>query len=1688
MEYLKPNITLTFLGNDLPSGHSLVQTITNEDIVYPGIQFKYQLLDGLKSSSNQVMLQLFRTCSSIEDIIATDGDVKAVLKDGSTTLFTGYISTNFSWSVTESGQQALNITIEDTGTRLLGKPYLKSGCMLFNCTADTAIRNICNAAGITVSPACRVINAPVIKVVESGKSCKEILSQLLYELGYVYFFDTEGRLLVFKVDCTTTEGATLIDRSKLYTYSGKAISLTKDIKQYKSAKITYTRIAEATDFLVYRNTTGQDSDHGYCNMEMGPLTYFDGTEIYTNEQWREETEDEFRVPARIEVCNAESRTDIVGSSKIINVSNVVMTLTSDGNVSKSVTASGGPYLEMLVHNEDSVIRHVTRMDVHGTILYEKDSNIVRTADTAIDSASSDNLLEETLEFVHDGLLAQEHANLIGQYHRYCNSRYAFQSKENLELGSIIRLKDNVFSGLDVYVFLTAKSLNDKSDIIQYTAIGISVFDLDAEVYKQKAMAGTSTGAKGEKGEPGPQGPPGTSVTITAIEYGKSSSRSTRPTTWTTTIPSVEGGEYLWTRCTFSDGSVSLSYSYQALDADSFTTSYEYASSDSSTSAPVSGWSNTAYSSWYKGLYVWTRLVKTYPDGTVEREDPFYNEELTSEFLATCVFSFTPSRNTYIRDLRHGGNTSVTLRSRIVGYGAVQITFSASAGTVSGNVLTIPYDISDDSITVTMSSSNGIVSESADITLTVNDITIPSVYLGAFSSAPSDAGEYGSLLEGDHYLNTTDKYPYVYLDGSWTIVSSSTDSYQQILLNCMKDVFSLTNVPDSVLAYYAYFENVIARYIGTQDIMLLNGEDGALGKFHSDGYEQGTVAKLIAGILDPTTTKKGFFQDSDGNAEFFKADIYQATMNKGNINNAEIVKGTITDASIVGDLNSETFSTLKSDSVSNNYRNKSITEGSAYWYEKDAVSSLSSVPEQTVVSQGGTYENSSFTGLIKLTEAQRSSERIAASDQAISDTRTISGSPILRTNTLSFSGVGLKRKCETLTGIHTSNGRMYYSLDNSTWNLFSSAVSGLSAEKDQMVYAKQTIDYDLQGYKFSEKTLNSSLAAALSGVDYIYYPLGIDANHYVILGDDKYGIYSSDGGDTWTRISIDYCRDPAGMAYGNGKLVILDSAYDSDSSQPTVFVSTDYGASFTRYRPMEYYAKSTYFHTLYFIGGYFYAWSGNLSAFTNAWRSSDGVNWSRVSISIGVSALWRSGSTLYGLTNSVSSNIYSSTDGVNWTERYPLGVTLSSSYYYQFACTQELLIIKQYSRYYAHDTNFYISTDNGQTFQTYEESYGGVSNCCEYLFCDAVQHFSFDQNGYISKARAVTLEDYTIQTPGELKISYDLTSYQEGVNFLNAGYLPIHRISMASPQFVDYSLVITNLFDSSSAVKYYHPRGMEYYNSSTSAWVSEAENEFIKFQNIACSYTIITDSGNAQSYSLTNITSVKWDSSGITVIVNRVDIYSIPSSAWLSALNLTFTPIGRLRGNYTESIFPEETSVERSKEINLGSEAARFDNAFIDKIGSSTCPVASINVNTLTGEKVYGAYWNDIADAIEVDEKVTLIPGRCYVQRNNKVCLSSKHCEEGIIGIHSDTYGFLLGQKGKHKELHIAVGGFVLACVDKAYRPGTPLTCSVGGKLTRMGLLQRILHPERMVGVFHQQEKGSLWQGIKVDGRHWVKVR
>lgn len=49
-----PCLTLTFLGGDLEAGHQAVQTIGKEHIVRRTITFHQELMNGLRSASNQV--------------------------------------------------------------------------------------------------------------------------------------------------------------------------------------------------------------------------------------------------------------------------------------------------------------------------------------------------------------------------------------------------------------------------------------------------------------------------------------------------------------------------------------------------------------------------------------------------------------------------------------------------------------------------------------------------------------------------------------------------------------------------------------------------------------------------------------------------------------------------------------------------------------------------------------------------------------------------------------------------------------------------------------------------------------------------------------------------------------------------------------------------------------------------------------------------------------------------------------------------------------------------------------------------------------------------------------------------------------------------------------------------------------------------------------------------------------------------------------------------------------------------------------------------------------------------------------------------------------------------------------------------------------------------------------------------
>lgn len=144
---------------------------------------------------------------------------------------------------------------------------------------------------------------------------------------------------------------------------------------------------------------------------------------------------------------------------------------------------------------------------------------------------------------------------------------------------------------------------------------------------------------------------------------------------------------------------------------------------------------------------------------------------------------------------------------------------------------------------------------------------------------------------------------------------------------------------------------------------------------------------------------------------------------------------------------------------------------------------------------------------------------------------------------------------------------------------------------------------------------------------------------------------------------------------------------------------------------------------------------------------------------------------------------------------------------------------------------------------------------------------------------------------------------------------------------------------------------------------------------------------------------------------------------------------------------------------------------------------------LNATKVIGAVYNDIADFIEVPEGFTFEYGKVYIRNKDfQVEESSLYLQKGIVGIASDTFGFAVGEKEEFNQIPIAVGGWVLAYVDKIYEPGTPLTSTENGYLTEIKLEDKSIFPERIIAVYDRPEKLDEWNGIEVRSRSWVKVK
>lgn len=166
------------------------------------------------------------------------------------------------------------------------------------------------------------------------------------------------------------------------------------------------------------------------------------------------------------------------------------------------------------------------------------------------------------------------------------------------------------------ITITATSALTKSGTITIPI----VVDGDITINKTFSFSIAFKGATGQNG---------TSVTVssTSVTYQTGTSGTTKPTgTWSTTVPNVPNGQFLWTKTVvkYSDGKSTEAYSVSYKGTNGIngsngtsvtvkSTSVTYQASTSGTTTPTGTWSTTVPSV-PNGQYLWTKTVVVYSDG------------------------------------------------------------------------------------------------------------------------------------------------------------------------------------------------------------------------------------------------------------------------------------------------------------------------------------------------------------------------------------------------------------------------------------------------------------------------------------------------------------------------------------------------------------------------------------------------------------------------------------------------------------------------------------------------------------------------------------------------------------------------------------------------------------------------------------------------------------------------------------------------------------------------------------------------------------------------------------------------------------------------------------------------------------------------------------------------------------------
>jgi hypothetical protein len=429
-------------------------------IITSSFKKEESLYKSLKPNTNTCSFSVIPDVVLYNYLLTWNGDIGCTITENNNPYFKGYVSPTFQNNIKAGrGLEQFTLQIEDVGIKALQRvckqSFIYVGYKICDCTTPTAsvVHKILALAEITE------YNLSTINVVlpfynynfDEKKTYWDMLTDLLYEACYTFYFDESGVFQIHKWDVASLVS---IDVWGSTTILKKNLQVKKSREEYSKVVINWSSIELKEDAIIYEDTSGGDNTNR-CNITVNPGDEYP-TDSVTKNVFTEYKSSEYEIISAITASLSVTQAGLTLSK----------TLTNYGNKATFGYA-----------NNTGVDKYITKLQIIGDAYVEKSKNTT-IKDIQDIAGRDDKELEVEAKYIYSEAYILSFINGLKNHYKYSDIQYTITTSEDVPIGTIVQIDEDVYTGSQTYVKIINKTSTILNDFT-YVAEGVGAYTSEA---------------------------------------------------------------------------------------------------------------------------------------------------------------------------------------------------------------------------------------------------------------------------------------------------------------------------------------------------------------------------------------------------------------------------------------------------------------------------------------------------------------------------------------------------------------------------------------------------------------------------------------------------------------------------------------------------------------------------------------------------------------------------------------------------------------------------------------------------------------------------------------------------------------------------------------------------------------------------------------------------------------------------------------------------------------------------------------------------------------------------------------------------------------------------------------------------------------------------------------------------------